>query len=655
MTQRSLPLLTAMTAAFALAVAHPAAARDVEIVYPPNAGVFNVVTDGGVDNTGETDVTETIQQIINDGTRATQRRIQVLYFPKGTYLVSGQLLMKLDRSRTPTSHSHGPWLVGQSRAETIIRLKDGTWPKPAYDLLKPDTQGRYEKRIDTQVVLNTGDCTNTTFNKIVRNLTINIGKGNAGAIGVQYDTSNSGHLGEVDILSEDGQGLAGLALAGVENGPGQIRNVRIRGFDIGLYDRAAYATAGTNIEIDRPNKLGLLNAGFIVGERFTFRIAAPGAAAIQNVGRAALSLVGAKIEGNAPDKPAIATEGRGMVYLRDIETKGYAGAIKAGRLKLDEYHTGKAVGLFHDTGSALKLPIKPTPDLPDYERDFSKWTSPMDHGAVGDGEADDTEAIRKALSDPGKTHVVFPYGKSFRLTDKVTLGPDVVRIVGTSGLILSYADEGSRIVIGDGASPIVVMEGMRGMCPIEVRTGRTIVISACKPRYRIRTKSKDKSVRGREKAKGGYGHYFLGTGDVFLNDDPEPFLVDNPKQRVWARHFNNEMRTDPQIIAAHVKAGTAWILGWKSENLGQRTRVEKGGALEIFGFNNYRVGRKQLGGDWPIFEIIDGRFSCNLLDQSGSQRNRQLVWETRNGETRKLTIENNAGRGNCPLYTGYKP
>jgi len=64
---------------------------------------------------------------------------------------------------------------------------------------------------------------------------------------------------------------------------------------------------------------------------------------------------------------------------------------------------------------------------------------------------------------------------------------------------------------------------------------------------------------------------------------------------------------------------------------------------------------RQLSGDWPIFEIIDGRFSCNLLDQFGSHRNRQLVWATRNGETRKLTIGNSPGRGNRPLYTGYKP
>jgi len=57
-------------------------ANDIEIVYQPDAVVFNVVSGSGV---------------------------------KGTYLVSGQLRMKLDRSRSPSSHSHGSWLVRQSR------------------------------------------------------------------------------------------------------------------------------------------------------------------------------------------------------------------------------------------------------------------------------------------------------------------------------------------------------------------------------------------------------------------------------------------------------------------------------------------------------------------------------------------------------------
>jgi len=37
------------------------------------------------------------------------------------------------------------------------------------------------------------------------------------------------------------------------------------------------------------------------------------------------------------------------------------------------------------------------------------------------------------------------------------------------------------------------------------------------------------------------------------------------------------------------------------------------------------------------------------------QANKQLVWETRDGKQKKLTIENNPDKRNCSVYTGYKP
>jgi hypothetical protein len=145
------PMLGLLAALACCELAQAAGAEDMTIVYPKSANVFDVVRDGGVDNTGQTDVTEKLQKLVSERSRS----IAILYFPKGTYLVSGGLTVKIDRSRTETSHSHGPWIVGESRTGTIIRLKDGTWPTPMYDLL-----GKGETRLDKQVVLSTGDSTN---------------------------------------------------------------------------------------------------------------------------------------------------------------------------------------------------------------------------------------------------------------------------------------------------------------------------------------------------------------------------------------------------------------------------------------------------------------------------------------------------------------
>jgi hypothetical protein len=547
----------AIALALIAATALPALAdrdTDIDIVYPPNANVFNVVRDGGVDNTGKTDVTKELQKLIAE--RANS--ISVLYFPKGTYLVSGSLLVKIDRSRKPNSHSHGPWIVGQKRSKTIIRLKDGTWPKPLYDLSKKTLRGRgkrkrmrYPSALDRQVVLNTGDSTNTTFSKIIRNLTINVGRNNAGAIGVQYCTSNSGFIGQVTIISEDGSGVCGLALAGVENGPGQVRNIRVKGFDVGFFNRAPYPMTVSHLTIERPNKYGVVNAGMLAAEDFDITMATPGRPAIKQDGRH-FALLGARLRGVS----GLAFEGSGKLYLRNEEATGFEGVLEAGETAVTEYVSGKSASLFGKATGSLKLKVKRTPILP-YETDMSKWANVLDYGAehvaFGDGPHDSTEAFQKALADKTKTHIMVPYGgkpwkhqgyrwhkvpeprgRNFWVRKSLVIPPHVTRIVGVPGSIRHlYEDEVRLIVEGDGDVPLTI-EGMRAP-PLIIKSGRTVVLSHSKFGESWGQIPKDKR---------GYDLppyiVFEGTGDVFMNDVSSPFQVKNGKQKVFVRFYNNE-------------------------------------------------------------------------------------------------------------------
>jgi hypothetical protein len=643
-------LLAISAASFAVANDDPG-----RIVYPPGSGVFNVVTDGGIDNTGVTDVTQPLQQLLDE----SHRRLQVLYFPEGTYLVSGSLRMKLDTSRSDRSHSHGPWIVGESRERTVIRLKDHTWPEAIYRLYPID--GPPEKKIYDQAVLSTGDATNTTFNKIIRNLTVHVGRGNAGAVGVMYNTSNTGYLGEVSIVSEDGAGLAGLALAGVENGPGQVRNVNIHGFDVGVYNVTDYVIACSDVVIEGARKVGLLNHGQTAAEDWAITMAGTDAPAIHNTRRGVFSAIGLKLTGRSRHA-AILDEGQ--VYLRDVQTDGYAQALKSHSVKqpsshgtaMHETYSGKAVGLFHDPGAALSLPIKKQPYVP-YEVAMGKWTSPLEFGAVGDGKTDDTDAIQAALTAEGKSHVVLPSDKVFRVTRPLTLGGDIQRVVGTQGRISTAPQDKLTFTIGNGTAPIVVVEGISQMPPIYVRTDRTVVLDSVRVQYEL----PQPWPRPMPAEYRPVGFRLEGAGDVFINNTGSSFIVNNPRQHVWVRHYNSELGTEQGTQTERspvvVQAGTLWMLGWKSENLARRVMVHRDGAMELTGFNNYEVSaRMRKDGHWPAFEIIDGQLSINMFVQRGSQRNYNMVWETRDGEMRKLTADNNPNDStDVSLYTGYVP
>ncbi len=259
-----------------------------EIQFPPGANVVNVVTDLGIDNTGQSDVAPQLNAIIEK----LAKQPCVLYFPKGTYLVASRVRGTHNLVRKEGNYKVGPFLIGESRTETVIRLKDGTWPKDPFGDVDTLT-----KTIDEQVVLHSGDSTNTTFRQIIQNLTVNIGRNNAGATGIVYITSNNGHLDGVDIVSEDGQGALGLALTGIENGPGLVRDVAIRGFKRGIFAATPYNFVLHDITVLSSGP-SLINKGRLSIEDLMATRSTPGPAIIN---RGSMTMLGAKLVGDGDD------------------------------------------------------------------------------------------------------------------------------------------------------------------------------------------------------------------------------------------------------------------------------------------------------------------------------------------------------------------
>jgi hypothetical protein len=622
-----------------------------EIVFPPNADIVDVVRDYKIDNTGKTDVYPQLQKIFDE----CSGKFRVIYFPKGTYLIGGSLHMRIARERGPLKEgNHGPVMIGESREETIIKLKDGIWTKPDRELPPPDSaQGKDMKPyklIDTQVVVHTGDSTNTTFGKVIRNFTVNTGKNNPAAIGVMFCTSNYGQMMDINIVSEDGKGMCGLAMAGAESGPGQVSDVSIKGFATGIYSATEYSFAISHVTMEAIGKVAIYNLGKSACENFSIKMGPTNSPAITN--RGLLTMVGLNLEGKS-SQPAILNSAKGIIYLRDVKTTGFAGAIANGQATVGEFAAGAPVaGLFQDKKTSLKLPIKIAPRVP-FEKDMAKWANPLDYGAKGDGVTDDTESVQKALNDPKKTHVIFPRSywnnktavNQFKVTKTLVVPPNIERIIGTGGIIRAD-DYAVKLKVANGKSPLSI-EMMRSLPTLEFESNRTLIVNCSRFGLKLEDAEQRRNIDK-------FPVVLKGTGDVFMNDVPTPLLVDNPGQNVWLRHHNNESGAQQKAGELHVKAGTAWVLGWKSENLRQRVIVDEGGKLEVICFDNFSwtpKGRKK-DGDWPMFRVNNGDFAlCGLL-QHGNESNQNIVWETRDGVTKKLTKENN-GSLNVSLYTGF--
>ncbi len=106
-------------------------------------------------------------------------------------------------------------LQGQTRQGVRIRL--------------PDRAAGFGDAATPKAVIWTGKKPAQRFRNSIRNLTVDTGKGNPGAIGIQFVANNQGSMRDVTIVSGDGAGVIGLDLGYTdEQGPCLIQECRGR-------------------------------------------------------------------------------------------------------------------------------------------------------------------------------------------------------------------------------------------------------------------------------------------------------------------------------------------------------------------------------------------------------------------------------------------
>ncbi len=552
-------------------VVFPAGARVVDASLPP----YNAIPDDGIDDTAA------IQAALNAPRPAGASALTV-YLPDGVYRVSNTLVFPTPRIT----------LQGQSQSGTIIRLDPNL---PAY-------AGPGAKRVVS--MREPGGFSANEFRKSIYDLTIEVGAGNPGAVGLLLHCSNQGGARNVTVRSLDpgGAGLIGIDMVGSDKGPGMLRNVTVEGFNTGIsMGGTEYSMTFEDITLLNQRVFGIDNIWNILCIRgLTSVNSVP---AIRNrvdttnfFEWGMVSLVDANLTGGAAGTAAIVNEAR--LYARNITTSGYGAAISRDGVLLPgtsvpgEHIDQRAVGVWptETSPASLGLPIEAFPE-PAWDDPANPpgdpggwWANVETFGALGtdDSTIDDAVGIQAAI-DSGATTILLPAGRYY-LKSTVVLRGNVRRVMGMESTVEAAAplsaSAGLPLFRTDAASPTLVLverlqtDFIGTAVSFQHTAGGTLA---------IRNMLLDTPYVG------------SGTGKFHAED-----VVGGPwrisgDQRAWFRQLNPENPGDKVVN----DGGDVWVLGLKTEKPGTIVRTTSAGRTEVLGGLIYPVSDLPL--EQPMF------------------------------------------------------
>lgn len=535
----------------------------LDITAPP----YNANPDDGEDDTAA------IQRAITD----TVDTGRFIWFPEGTYDVSDTLVAK---------NAAGIWramvtLHGEHRERTILRLADHT---PGFDgPANPKALLMTGSLMDPGEP-DTGGGGNKAFRNNIINLIIDTGRGNRGAIGVEWAASNWGTVKDATIRSGDGSGVAGLSMRRAIPGPGYVKCVAIEGFDYGIdVGDIQYGFTLEQVLVRHQRKAGVrLDRNLLHVRRLTSDNTVP--AIVTTHQESVLTLLDSDLRGTASGTHAL--EIGGNLLAKDIALEPAAPLRVRGNVIAP---TERVAWL---TSPATPAPAAghrwlPVEDAPDYRSDDLADWQPV--GPRRDGEPDDTAAIQRAM-DAGKPTVYFPVGRTYFVSDTITVRGAVRQVLGM----------GAEISLGAAEKPFSNPEHPRPLFRIVETDGETVFfehlfLNAQYPGVVIFENDSPRTVVighsgvwiGAGRHRRSYQNTPRATGRVFVEDVFLPgWRFEN--QTVWARQFNPENQdgdgVEPQV---RNRGGRLWILGFKTEGQAPFICTERGATTELYGAYNY--------------------------------------------------------------------
>jgi hypothetical protein len=575
-----------------------------DVRYPDDSGVVNVRTQYGAVGDGITDDTAALTRAIGDNRGIFQR---ILYFPSGTYIVSDTLYGKAQ---------DGTWRArltfqGENRNTTIIRLKDNLPefqdPRSPKAVIQTGSIQPYSKQTGAG---------NNGFRNYIFNLAVDTGRGNPGAIGIDYLGNNLCGIESVTIRTEDSQrsGVAGLLMRRSYVGPCLYKSVEIDGFDYGVLSAGTeYSQTFEHLRLSGQRIAGIINSGNVLSIQDLDSVnSVP--AIINDDPKGLVTLIDTRLQG--PKSSSAAILNSGALLLRNISVAGYSTTIQGkdgsnldgnviefvSAASVPAGLAGQAAGRSSPGHLTLNLQVQETPELGSY--DLSKWMNVESSGAIPDGKTDCTKGIQKAL-DSGANVVYFPAG-NYRVTDTIHIRGKTQKILGLGAVILPdgprFANESSPVPLirFESVTSDVSIDSMQfgwwtrknypGTVWLENASTRALVLEhvdfegVATLVYRAQS--------GRE-------------GPVFIEDvEGFKWLFDGP-QHIWARQFDVEGAVDASKVSNN--GAFLWILGLKTEGPQTAIDTKNGGSTELLGGLLFPV--RAVGPDVPAFIVSKASIS----------------------------------------------
>ncbi len=561
---------------------------------PPDSGAINV-RDYGAKGDGVHDDTAALRGAIDAAgpdTRSAFWRSRPVYLPDGVYLVSGQLTRHYADGR----FASGMVLLGQSRAGTVIRLRDAT-PGFADPKSPRGVVMTTAKLLDGTPTSGGKDYTgkgegNDAYDNFVEDLTIEVGPGNPGAIGIDYLANNIGAIRNVTITAPRSTGAIGISMRRKWPGPALLERVSVQGFDVGI------AVANTEYGVTLEH----------------VRLTGQGRAGLTNDANA-VSAADLEVEG-APE-PIVNLSPKGLIVLA-------GGRIRAGLSAIRNAGAVTLLGLRTQAGSAplwgvlsgaaftahpanvfdADLPDPPVPP----DGPAARWVNVLRFLPAGPSAAaagrDVTEALRRAFAS-GAATVYLPYGR-YVIHDRIEVPPTLRRILGFNAS-LSVGDARNPAFARDTGEFHVALPGpplaIEGLVFDQTDIGNQVGVTLAGPRTLV--------LRDVVTAGATLLDRSLQGGTVFIeNTCCGPLRVAGPAP-VYARQLDMEFG-NPRVLNDGAKLV---ILGIKTENPGVVVDSRAGAATSVLGGLLYQV--QDADPAVPAFAVADhSRLAAAFVEES---------------------------------------